>query len=475
MYFSDDNGWTWRKDNTFITPPSQRKLTLQENGVVELKDGRLWMYMRTTHGYQYGCYSSDSGLNWSDPKPTNLASPCSPATIERIAWTGDLVCVWNDHSGVHPFPTGRRTPLCVAISKDDGRTWSKSRVIESNPDGWYCYTSITFVKARMLLAYCAGDKKVGGLNRLKVLALPRDWLQLHSLDVEKLRERAVRTLRQGMREGEEWVKVHAAEELIWNGYPQNVRETFLDELNNKPGQEYRIGVWRIMAQAAGGDAAEREIYVNRIRDAFLDNNGPDRGHAGESLGKLGYAERLDEIVRIACYPKEYKGNVRWGGCWILANSGDPKEERYLAGLLDSKDANTRRITGYALRWLKRLTPETLTRLAELAANEPVDSLGRVYFLSALYVHSTESAPAGIKSRLLYYAITGDKEQKSEVCHALSYRGDVTDIDLLEKLMADENLDVRVNASNAVLKILHRGKGTLLKTSWCSDATSFVKR
>jgi len=188
VYFSDDNGWTWKKDNTFITPTSQRKLTLQENGVVELKDGRLWMYMRTTHGYQYGCYSSDSGVNWSDPKPTNLASPCSPATIERIAWTGDLVCVWNDHSGVHPFPTGRRTPLCVAISKDDGRTWSKSRVIESNPDGWYCYTSITFVKARMLLAYCAGDKKVGGLNRLKVLALPRDWLHLHSLDIEKLRE-----------------------------------------------------------------------------------------------------------------------------------------------------------------------------------------------------------------------------------------------------------------------------------------------
>ena len=229
-----------------------------------------------------------------------------------------------------------------------------------------------------------------------------------------------------------------------------------------------------MAQRAGGDTAEREIYVNRIRDAFLDNNGPDRGHAGESLGKLGYAERLDEIVRIAGDPKEDKGNVRWGGRWILANSGDPKDERYLAELLDSKDDNTRRITGYALRWLKRLTPETLTRLAELAANEPVDSLGRVYFLSALYVHSTESAPAGTKSGLLYYAITGDKEQKSEVCHALSCRGDVTDIGLLEKLMADESLDVRVNASNAVLKILHRGKGTLLKTSWCSDATAFVK-
>jgi hypothetical protein len=28
----------------------------------------------------------------------------------------------------------------------------------------------------MLLAYCAGDKEVGGLNRLKVAMIDRDWL-----------------------------------------------------------------------------------------------------------------------------------------------------------------------------------------------------------------------------------------------------------------------------------------------------------
>jgi hypothetical protein len=35
---------------------------------------------------------------------------------------------------------------------------------------------MTFVENRALLAYCAGDKEVGGLNRLKVLALTKDWL-----------------------------------------------------------------------------------------------------------------------------------------------------------------------------------------------------------------------------------------------------------------------------------------------------------
>ena len=88
------------------------------------------MYIRTDGGSQFESFSSDGGIHWTKPIPGKLASPLSPATIERIPWTGDLLAVWNDHSGWHNFPKGRRTPLCVAISKDDGKTWSKSRVIE---------------------------------------------------------------------------------------------------------------------------------------------------------------------------------------------------------------------------------------------------------------------------------------------------------------------------------------------------------
>ena len=175
-FISDDAGRTWRTDATIVSPPPDRSATLQEPGVLELRDDRLWMWMRTTQGVQYESFSTDGGMHWSEPRPGNLSSPCSPATIERIPWTGDLLCVWNDHSGWHAFPPGRRTPLCLAISKDEGRTWSKSRVIEGDPDGWYCYTAMAFVKNRVILAYCAGDRTVGGLNRLKVIALKRDWL-----------------------------------------------------------------------------------------------------------------------------------------------------------------------------------------------------------------------------------------------------------------------------------------------------------
>jgi Neuraminidase (sialidase) len=177
-YLSDDNGKTWRrsKDSFKGYGPNGRRITVQEPGVVELKDGRLMMFMRTNAGSQYVCHSQDAGETWSKAQPSDLASPLSPASIKRIPWTGDLLCVWNDQSGVHNYPPGRRTPLCLAVSKDEGKTWRRSRIIEGDPDGWYCYTAITFSGNRALLAYCAGDKRIGGLNRLKVMAIPRDWL-----------------------------------------------------------------------------------------------------------------------------------------------------------------------------------------------------------------------------------------------------------------------------------------------------------
>lgn len=177
-YLSDDNGTTWRRNRDAFKgyDPEGRRIIMQEPGVVELTDGRLMMFIRTDAGSQYICHSPDGGDTWSKARPSDLASPLSPASIERIPWTRKLVCVWNDHSGSHPYPQGRRTPLCVSISTDEGATWSPSRVIEDDPDGWYCYTAMAFVDDRMLLAYCAGDKQVGGLNRLTVLAITKSRL-----------------------------------------------------------------------------------------------------------------------------------------------------------------------------------------------------------------------------------------------------------------------------------------------------------
>lgn len=176
-FISDDEGRTWRRSESVLEPPAQGKSGLQEPGVVQIKDGSLLMWIRTDLGCQFTSHSLDEGETWSDAIPSDIKSPCSPASIKRIPDTGDLVIVWNDHSGKHPYRKGLRTPLCGAISKDEGKTWGNSRVLEDNPYGWYCYTSITFVDDRVILSYCAGDtREMGGLDLLQVTSVAVNWL-----------------------------------------------------------------------------------------------------------------------------------------------------------------------------------------------------------------------------------------------------------------------------------------------------------
>jgi len=170
-YYSDDEGQTWKEASSWWAIPVRSGSGLQEPGIVELADGTLFSWARTDQGAQYGFTSNDKGNIWSAPTPTALRSPTSPASIERLPNSPDLLAIFNDHSGEFPFPKGKRTPLIAAISRDGGQTWPVRKVIEDDPAGWYCYTAIHFVDDTVLLAYCAGDPKVGGLNRLRIRRL----------------------------------------------------------------------------------------------------------------------------------------------------------------------------------------------------------------------------------------------------------------------------------------------------------------
>ncbi len=57
-YFSDDDGKTWNHSQEIANPDS---ITLQEPGMIELKDGKLLLFCRTNSGVQYFSYSSDKG------------------------------------------------------------------------------------------------------------------------------------------------------------------------------------------------------------------------------------------------------------------------------------------------------------------------------------------------------------------------------------------------------------------------------
>jgi Neuraminidase (sialidase) len=175
---SDDDGKTWQESANWWAMPVRSGSGLQEPGLVEKADGSLWSWARTDAGFQYGFVSNDGGKVWSAPVPTTLASPVSPASIKRIPGSSELLAVFNDHSGRVPFPKGKRSPLVAAISKDGGSTWGAPKVLEGDPDGWYCYTAIHFVGDDVLLAYCAGDSaKKTYLNVLRLRRTSLAWLR----------------------------------------------------------------------------------------------------------------------------------------------------------------------------------------------------------------------------------------------------------------------------------------------------------
>jgi sialidase-1 len=173
---SDNGGRTWKKSTTELEGPEVSRTGLQEPGVIELKDGRLMMYMRTDMGCQYRSFSKDGGDTWSPAEASNIISPVSPASIARIPSTGDLLLVWNDHEGVDEVRRGKRTPFRVAVSKDEGETWINKKTLDDDPDGWFCYTAIEFSNARVILAHCAGDSKIGRLARTRFTSFEVAWL-----------------------------------------------------------------------------------------------------------------------------------------------------------------------------------------------------------------------------------------------------------------------------------------------------------
>lgn len=137
-YYSDDNGTTWTASTEV---PNPEEIITQEPGLVELDNGQILMYSRTMSNLQYFSYSEDKGETWSAVEPGNLKSPCSPASIARIPSTGDLLVVWNDNGADQ-----KRTPLNIAISQDEGKTWINNKILENDPEGSYCYTAIHFME-----------------------------------------------------------------------------------------------------------------------------------------------------------------------------------------------------------------------------------------------------------------------------------------------------------------------------------------
>lgn len=275
--------------------------------------------------------------------------------------------------------------------------------------------------------------------------------------------KALALVQRALESEQRWTKVHAAEALLAVGRPGEVARAFEGELARHGGEpQYRIGIWRVLAQAAG-DQTGRQRWIRKIADAFLDTAGPDRLHAAETLGKLGYRASTNEIAAFEDAARGADGPLAANALWVLTTSGRAGADTRLAALLARSgagsgapiDDGTRATAAYAMRFLPALSPAASDALAAAAADDRSDGITAASLISAAFVHASASRKPPLAAALERDAHAGDADVKTEVCGAFATAGDDGAVRVLTTLLSDASIDVRIAAAHAILAISDR--------------------
>lgn len=126
------------------------------------ESGAVHMLARTTSSRIFRSDSYDGGQTWSLAYDTGLPNNNSGIDVVRMT-DGKLVLVYNPRENLPNYYKGPRTPLAVAVSKDNGDTFEEVCVLE-NTQGNYSYPSvicneknqimITYTWNRETIVYC---------------------------------------------------------------------------------------------------------------------------------------------------------------------------------------------------------------------------------------------------------------------------------------------------------------------------------
>jgi len=156
---SKDGGASWEKAGRIKSIPGN-----EQPAVVELDDGTLLALMRTCGrgSYIWRAYSKDKGFTWTKAEQIELPNPNAGIDLLKLR-TGELVVAYNDSQR-------KRTPLSLAISTDNGKTWKKVYDIETEK-GEFSYPSLAQAPdGKIWMTYTWKRKSIGWIK------FDRKWL-----------------------------------------------------------------------------------------------------------------------------------------------------------------------------------------------------------------------------------------------------------------------------------------------------------
>ncbi|MDD4772592.1 MAG: exo-alpha-sialidase [Eubacteriales bacterium] len=150
---SGDGGFSWKRSEYIKTEPYTK---LIQPTLWESTPGNIHMLMRSDAGYIYRSDSSDYGHLWCDGYQTIL--PNNNSGIDLVKTDDNVVALVCNPVDLN---WGKRSPLVVICSEDNGLNWGVPLVLAEG-EGEYSYPAviysdtlhITFTWQRKTIMYC---------------------------------------------------------------------------------------------------------------------------------------------------------------------------------------------------------------------------------------------------------------------------------------------------------------------------------
>lgn len=154
---SEDGGKTWLNTETLIL---DRKVITGE-GVIqpalwESKPNRIHMLLRTSAGKIGRSDSKDNGFTWSPVELTDL--PNNNSGIDLVKIKDETIALVYNPVGEN---WGKRYPMQLAVSYDNGQTWPIKEVMEAGEGkNEFSYPSIIYDEGYLVFCYTWNREKV---------------------------------------------------------------------------------------------------------------------------------------------------------------------------------------------------------------------------------------------------------------------------------------------------------------------------
>ncbi len=148
---SEDRGKTWQRSKDWAVDAK----TLRGKGAIqptfwESEPGKVHALMRTTCGSVWRCDSADHGKTWKPVYAIDLPNNNSGLDVLGLE-DGRVLLIYNPVG----MNWGPRTPLTLAVSSDNGKTWVDLADLEDNPDrgSEFSYPSMIRTKGGVAICY----------------------------------------------------------------------------------------------------------------------------------------------------------------------------------------------------------------------------------------------------------------------------------------------------------------------------------